>query len=209
MAEDEYRLVGVTDEAINQLIADEAPNIDKEDNYGGLSNNDIIDLHPGQKIWQFQPYQLRINAKTELKLNGSAYGIFMNGIHIGDISDADASRFSAEYQSKKSPRLVVDVFGGRYKQSVEAADGSETVKRFKTPYQVRVGIGEWEAVRQPQLQQEAANGWDQVANSAEKFSQATGKAGDSLNKTGNQFIGCGCSLVVLLIIIFLWSSWFH
>lgn len=139
--------INVDDMAVNKFISAASSDIGKEFMYDGLSNQEILDFHPDDKVYQF--YNSTINVYAEsLKLIRTNIGYTLNVYHysekefnFGSASPLMTGKIE-QILKDKNVRIRAFLYGGRYKKVVVNDDDSESVKSFRDPYKILVAIVE-------------------------------------------------------------------
>lgn len=201
------------DNQIKEFISELREWFDKDELYDGLSNQDILEYHYDEKVYQFGTHPLdSYNIKTSISNTDGHYRVYLSfrngkGFNIGTIKD-DGKFINCLNDDNYEPRIYV--LGGRYKKVIIDKDGADHIKSFREPYTFQIDFLKNEKPKdvtytndttaQQMLEQ---NKWYQASQKAEKIGNTMQSAGDSM-------AGCGCLItllvtipVIIIIILFL------
>ncbi|MBB1069225.1 hypothetical protein H5S40_03530 [Limosilactobacillus sp. RRLNB_1_1] len=191
------------DNQIKEFIAELQNWFEKSDLYDELSNQDILEYHYDDKVYQFGSSPLSsYDVNTIISNTDGTYRIilrFRNGksFDIGTIEDDSKLNEHLE-DSTCEPRLYVR--GGRYKKVVVDKDGTDHIKSFREPYKFQIeflkkvesnDVNYIDSTTAQQMLEQ--NKWYQASQKAEKF-------GNTMESAGNSIAGCGCLLILLVTI---------
>lgn len=181
--------------------------VEREDLYGGLTNQDILEYHYDEEVYQFGQSPLSsYDVKTLITYKNNHYQVtlqFRNGktFNIGTITDDGQLN---EHLSKSNCEPRIFILGGRYKRVVVDKEGSDHIKSFRKPYEFQIKFMEMsiptdvtytgDITSQEMLEHDK---WTNISQKAESF-------GNTMEDVGNGIAGCGCILFCIIgLIIFI------
>lgn len=122
---------------INQIVSNVGYNLEKYEMYDDLTNQEILDFHPDEKIYQFDRYTLSIHSNFELKKEDNVYCIYLDNLLVGKISPIANVQID-NFVSQENINFQLDNYGGRYKKVVIKDDGSDSIKSYREPYSFKL-----------------------------------------------------------------------
>lgn len=170
---------------LNSLIAELQNWLEPDELFDGLSNQDILNFHYDEKVYQFNSpisdYDLKINFNNK----GHVLATFRNGKNF-ELGTIDPSKLI--YKDTVVPRLVIR--GGRYKAVAVNKDGSDHIKSFREPYKLFIDFYD-------KIPQHPSNSAQQALDQL----QAEQRALQTLRNNEVSGLAVGCLIIIVIIIL--------
>lgn len=190
-------------EQVKSFISELQNWFDKGDLYDGLSNQDILEYHYDERIYQFGNYPLdSYDIKTIISNSNGKYRVYLHfrndkSFNIGTINGNENLN---DYLNNECYEPRIYIRGGRYKKVVINEDGADRIKSFREPYIFQIGFLKKKKPKDINYINDTTNQQVLGNNKWQQISQKTEKIGNSMQSAGNNMAGCGC-LIILLVTI--------
>lgn len=137
--------ISVDTKGLNSFISAVSIDIEKDFLYDGLSNQEILDFHPDEKIYQFDESAINVYSDSlDLEKTQTGYCLYSfdyskNKYLLGETSALMTGRIE---QALLNEDIIVRAFisGGRFKKVVLNDDGSDRIKTYRDPYTIKLAI---------------------------------------------------------------------
>ncbi|MFT9003751.1 MAG: hypothetical protein ABF991_03485 [Liquorilactobacillus hordei] len=200
-------------DSINSAISMMSSNLEKYELFDGLNNQEILDFHYGETIYQFDCHTLGFHYKTTVKFVNDTESLILITPNFGEHSDPftvgkieGTDVFAIKRNLLKKKITDIRIYGGRYKKVVVKPDGADSVKSYREPYSLKLVFNNPPEL--PAEHEKVIRNSQPIENKLMTIGTTMEKVGNSMNNSGKNIsnAGCGATLgctipIILLIII--------